>query len=434
MDKIQERQDKIRELQECEEKQRKDAEQRQRELQRQQDKADAAAGFFGQKGLGGKASGKTADGCGKGPVGWAGKAATSRGQLQKQRKQEEMERQARDVLANIVSSKAKKSKERDDEQKDEDDDEELEESPSDNVRAAERLEAEATAPSAVAADKRSDSNKGAGKKGSKKGKARRPAWWANIDGDCPISLVPINELPTPPFALSAEGSSVPHYFDARFLASFLLSSCDFINPVNRCPLSREDCVTLDKHLQDNCRDERHASVADAFDLFELHGRSGSDSVRREATAVLQHLFSFRSARDLDTRGRAINYNDGGLTVIDDDDIQVSAAQHAVASNAAELGVTGGPSGMGTAFPSLCGSGGTANQGKGWAGKGAKTSLNNQAETYPSLPSSSRGRGRGNDPGKGGTAKSAAKPKGRGGGAPPKQASLHRQPKGWGSPA
>ena len=118
-----------------------------------------------------------------------------------------------------------------------------------------------------------------------------------------------------PFSLKAEGSSVPHYFDARFLASFLLSSFDFINPVNRTPLTREDCIALDAHLRENFPSDSVQSVRDAFDLFQRNGGSaGSDATRREATAVFQHLFRFSShSTNLDSRGRAINYNDGGLT-------------------------------------------------------------------------------------------------------------------------
>ncbi|CAE8655774.1 unnamed protein product, partial [Polarella glacialis] len=117
----------------------------------------------------------------------------------------------------------------------------------------------------------------------------------------------------------------------RFLANFLLSSCDFINPVNRAALRRDDCVVLDCHLKEHHWDDPLQSVADAFDLFQMHGSGGSVGVRREATAVLQHLFTFRSARETDARGRAINFNDGGLTVIDDDDILVPPVAAALSS-------------------------------------------------------------------------------------------------------
>merc|ERR1740129_1669980 len=121
-----------------------------------------------------------------------------------------------------------------------------------------------------------------------------------------------------------------HYFDARFLASYLLSSCDFIDPVNLRPLTLQECQALDAHLRQHHWDEQGTSVGDAFELFERNvGRQDDDesasmhAVRREATAVLQHLFRFRSARRTDQRGRAIAYADSGLMVVDDDDILTS---------------------------------------------------------------------------------------------------------------
>mmetsp|Transcript_64232 Transcript_64232/g.182403 ORF Transcript_64232/g.182403 Transcript_64232/m.182403 type:complete len:330 (+) Transcript_64232:56-1045(+) len=120
-------------------------------------------------------------------------------------------------------------------------------------------------------------------------------WWRRIDGDCPISLTPICELSAPPFALEAVGSSRPHYFDAQLLAGFLLSSADFIDPVNRQPLAREQCVALDAHLRRHLPCRPVASVADAFDLFTSHCGNG-DPAQRQAAAVLQHLFSFTDPR------------------------------------------------------------------------------------------------------------------------------------------
>ena len=282
------------------------------------------AGFYGTRHLnlsgkpGMKGKGKA---WGKGP---------SKGELQKQRREEEMERRAREVLANIGAKKTEESPE----------------SPGvENVEASNDNEPQ-TATSAPdvpskakgakgtkgkggdtgdAGDRENADLKGGKSKGGKgsegrkgkggkgKGKERRtPGWWTKIDGDCPISLVPIAELPVPPFGLKAEGSSVPHYFDGQFLASFLLSSFDFINPVNRTPLSREDCSALDAHLRD-FYPSQSASVTDAFDLFQRNGGTGSDAVRREATAVFQHLFRFTHSQNMDSRGRAINFNDGGLT-------------------------------------------------------------------------------------------------------------------------
>lgn len=146
-------------------------------------------------------------------------------------------------------------------------------------------------------------------------------WWHKIDNECPISLAPICELSQPPFALEPCGAAEPHYFDARFLANYLVSSCDFIDPMNRRPLTRDECVALDQHLQWYHPEQQFINVADAFDLFERNvGGEVGTSVQREATSVLQHLFRFSSSRRTDARGRAVNYRDGGLTVVDDDDV------------------------------------------------------------------------------------------------------------------
>jgi len=150
---------------------------------------------------------------------------------------------------------------------------------------------------------------------------KKAMWWHRIDVECPISPAPICELPQPPFALEPCGAAEPHYFDAQFLANYLASSCDFIDPMNRRPLTREECVALDEHLRWYYPDQQFIIVADAFDLFERNvGGEVGTSVQREATSVLQHLFRFSSSRRTDARGRAVNYRDGGLTVVDDDDV------------------------------------------------------------------------------------------------------------------
>lgn len=252
------------------------------------------AGFYEKRHLNVKGGGKGGKGgvWGKGP---------SKGELQKQRREEEMARKAQEVLANIGAKKTREELPVEDHSESPRTDEPLAE-----VRPTEGKGGE---PRETADLK---NGKGKGKKGkSHRKKSQIPRWWTEIDGDCPISLVPIAELPVPPFGLKADGSAV-HYFDGQFLASFLLSSFDFINPVNRIPLSRDDCSALDAHLRD-FYPRQSASVTDAFDLFQRNGGTGTEAVRREASAVFQHLFRFTHARNLDSRGRAINFNDGGLT-------------------------------------------------------------------------------------------------------------------------
>jgi len=186
------------------------------------------------------------------------------------------------------------------------------------------------------ADKGKDKGKGKGGKGDIKGgrdskeKAQtkmRAQWWHKIEGDCPISLAPICELVVEPFALQAPGTEGWHYFDARILALYLVQACDFIDPVNRRPLLREECVALDEHVARNYnKNEQYVSVTDTYDIVQLN-TGGTDQHQRDAASVLQHLFRFQSSRRTDVTGRSINFQSGGLTVIDDDDI-LAPAPHA----------------------------------------------------------------------------------------------------------
>jgi hypothetical protein len=171
-------------------------------------------------------------------------------------------------------------------------------------------------------------------------------WWHKLDGECPISLTAICDLPQPPFQLESCGAAEPHYFDAPVLASFLVNSCQFIDPNNRRPLTRDECVALDEHLHWYYPDQQFIVVADAFDLFERNvaGEVGT-SVQREATSVLQHLFRFSSSRRTDARGRAVNYQQGGLPGVDDDDVLAP-------DTAAPPRARTPPSGDVEAFPSL----------------------------------------------------------------------------------
>mmetsp|Transcript_75 Transcript_75/g.158 ORF Transcript_75/g.158 Transcript_75/m.158 type:complete len:630 (+) Transcript_75:246-2135(+) len=140
------------------------------------------------------------------------------------------------------------------------------------------------------------------KSGSGAGKWWERRWWSSLEGDCPISLAPLADLSGEPFGLDAEGSSEKHYYDGRFLANYLLSSGDFIDPVNRQQLTYEECKRLDDHLARHYPKEPiEASVADTFALFQKHGVTSRDSeevhaVQREATAILGHLFRFQTMR------------------------------------------------------------------------------------------------------------------------------------------
>lgn len=159
-------------------------------------------------------------------------------------------------------------------------------------------------------------------------------WWKDIEGEeCPISLAPIQELPHEPFGLlgtivavdalpSGQGrgglwggvgaaavrdGQVVHWFDGAFLASFLVSSSDFIDPVNRRLLTRAECLSLDAYLGALRLPAVH--VTDAYDLLQRVSAKSSVSgdqsrmtaLGREAASLLQSLFNFRGRASLSAR-------------------------------------------------------------------------------------------------------------------------------------
>ena len=74
--------------------------------------------------------------------------------------------------------------------------------------------------------------------GAKKPRARKKSpgtkkWWRALDDDDPISLEPLRQLSYEPFELIAD-ESVTYYFDGRVLASYLISSSNFVHPVALC--------------------------------------------------------------------------------------------------------------------------------------------------------------------------------------------------------
>merc|ERR1719305_1927797 len=118
------------------------------------------------------------------------------------------------------------------------------------------------------------------------------------DRDCdPISLEPLSELEYPPFGLQEQG--VWHFFDGAVLATYLVSTATFCNPMTRTPLTRDDCRALDEYLLENGLRAglKDVLVTHAYDLLEMT-RKGQDvgamisRSQREATTVLNSLFGF----------------------------------------------------------------------------------------------------------------------------------------------
>jgi hypothetical protein len=103
-----------------------------------------------------------------------------------------------------------------------------------------------------------------------------------------ITLEPLRLLPYPPFRLSLPGKQevraldcvlealrairlstllgfqVTQLFDGTALAQYMVSQCRFENPMNREPLSRDDCRRLDAYVLEHTGET--VAVAEAYDL------------------------------------------------------------------------------------------------------------------------------------------------------------------------
>jgi len=187
--------------------------------------------------------------------------------------------------------------------------------------------------------------------------ARQASWWRSLPAseECPVSLTPIRDLEDEPFELTAgapdaASKTAPrHRFDANALAMFLVSSGQFMNPVNRRPLTLVECRALDKHLG-----KSSLRVADAFLL--AGGGTARTVPMREAASMAHHLFHFPSVRDagadgddaaavdsrrktgsdgrearrqaLPQRDAHVVHADGGLRVVDDNESESDGAGEA----------------------------------------------------------------------------------------------------------
>ncbi|KAJ8600306.1 hypothetical protein CTAYLR_000724 [Chrysophaeum taylorii] len=110
-------------------------------------------------------------------------------------------------------------------------------------------------------------------------------WWADVAEEfCdPISLEPLRELGYEPFELGG------HWFDGAVLATYVVSSGSFLNPMTRASMDRDDCRALDDYLARNdlFDTSRRPRVTEAFDLMQ---RSEGTALQREATTLLHALF------------------------------------------------------------------------------------------------------------------------------------------------
>ena len=127
---------------------------------------------------------------------------------------------------------------------------------------------------------------------------------------------------TAPFELKADlvmthahGGS---YFDAKMLASYFVSAGNFVHPVSRRDVGRDECERLDAFLKD-----ARKAVTTAFDHREEYTAATAsgrlDRLRAEAEGLMRTLFTLRSAgRPSTSRGRAAAEREGSLAMVDDD--------------------------------------------------------------------------------------------------------------------
>lgn len=152
----------------------------------------------------------------------------------------------------------------------------------------------------------------------KKSPAPVKRWWHSLKDVDPITLIPLRQLKIEPFELSVSDSTVKHFFDCESLASYLLQTGKFLDPINRQPISRDECLRLDSHL----RSFGLARLAKCVEMMDLQnsstittaatGLSGEDR-RRQHIVLASGLFQYPSMA-----GSAPSRS-AGVRVLDDDE-------------------------------------------------------------------------------------------------------------------
>ncbi|KAH9259451.1 hypothetical protein BASA81_002494 [Batrachochytrium salamandrivorans] len=158
---------------------------------------------------------------------------------------------------------------------------------------------------------------------------RNPApvkrWWHSLKDVDPITLFPLRQLKIEPFELSVSDSTVKHFFDCESLASYLLQTGKFLDPINRQPISRDECLRLDSHL----RRFGLAKLAKCVEMMDLQnsstittnnggGLSGEDR-RRQHIVLASGLFQYPSLAGSVPTNSTSNRTSGGVRVLDDDE-------------------------------------------------------------------------------------------------------------------
>ena len=160
-------------------------------------------------------------------------------------------------------------------------------------------------------------------------------WWSELEDEeiGPITLEPLNTLSYEPFELRlSDVNGHIARFDGKALAEYLCTSKNFVHPLSRAVITRDDCAALDAYLR------RHklgpSRVAKTFDdaqaALEAAARANTAEAllaQRLATAqaLLQSFYSHSTRSVLNGGGFSrrqpatpVIQQEGNLTVLDDD--------------------------------------------------------------------------------------------------------------------
>eukprot|EP00966_Prymnesium_polylepis_P152610 3524930-Prymnesium_polylepis.1 len=140
----------------------------------------------------------------------------------------------------------------------------------------------------------------------------KPHWWRRLPEADPISLEPLRRLRYEPFGLRNDDTH-QCWFDAKVLRTYLVSTGQFIHPMSRRELTRDDCEALDTHIRKHKLGDD--GVVYAFDNKEDYKKKDSPENRvqrmqQEADTLLRSLYSGITEASSSRRGGRDGAHDG----------------------------------------------------------------------------------------------------------------------------
>ena len=147
----------------------------------------------------------------------------------------------------------------------------------------------------------------------------KPRWWKKLTDVDPISLEPLRQLKVAPFDLTVDGTR-SSFFDGKILATYLVSTGQFVHPISRRELTRDDALRLDEHLRSTRTGK--PCVTHAFDHQEDYKKKDDPEnvvrqLQAEASELLRLLYTSQQARS--SSGGGGGDADGGGGGGDDDE-------------------------------------------------------------------------------------------------------------------